>query len=117
VLLFVRIVFWSAAIFAFVMAVIPDPPVLLGMHSDKVQHAAAFITLAVLGSAAYPRLSRLKLMLALIAFGGLIEAIQLLPAVHRDSELSDWGANILGAAGTLICMQLVRSIRSVGRSN
>ena len=115
--LILRIAFWSAAIFALVMAVIPDPPVLLGMHSDKVQHAAAFITLAVVGSAAFPRLSRLNLMLGLIAFGGLIEAIQLLPAVDRSSEFSDWGADILGAAGALIFLQLVRSIRSVGRSD
>ena len=61
-----RIAFWAAALFAFVMATLPAPPNL--PVSDKLQHMTAFFVIALLGCAAFPRLSRFKLLLALIAF-------------------------------------------------
>lgn len=99
------------------MAVLPEPQFLLDTYSDKVRHMAAFFTLAVLGFASYPQISRLNFMLALIAFGGLIEVVQLFPALHRESELSDWGADIIAVFGALICIQIVRSMRAMRRSN
>ena len=45
-----RLLFWAAAIFALVMAVLPHPPELPGDPSDKLQHVAAFATLGLLGA-------------------------------------------------------------------
>src|SRR5438094_451884 len=41
-----RVLFWAAALFAFVMAILPHPPELPGNPSDKLQHMAAFAPLA-----------------------------------------------------------------------
>ena len=105
-----RIAFWAAAVFAFVMAVLPQPVELPA--SDKVQHMAAFFTIGLLGCVAYPRLSRGKLLLALVAFGGLIELVQIIPALHRDSQWSDWMADIAAAIGALVVVFVGERFRS-----
>lgn len=104
--LVLRIAFWLAALFAFVMAIVPQPVEL--PVSDKWQHMAAFFVIATLGRAAYPRLRRRTLLAAMIAFGGLIELVQMIPALHRDSEWGDWLADIVAVAAALACFQLVR---------
>ena len=95
------------------MAMLPEPPQLPGAPSDKVQHIAAFLTLALLGSAAYPRLSSLKLLGGLVLFGGAIELVQFVPG--RDSELSDWAADIVAAAVGVIAVSLVHRFRDLRR--
>ena len=94
----VRLVFWAAAALAFVMAVLPQPPQLPGDPNDKIQHIAAFLTLAVLAGLAYPRTSALRLLAGLSLFGALIEVVQAIPSLHRDSDPVDWIADTLAAA-------------------
>lgn len=89
-----RLAFWAATLFAFVMATLPQPMIELS-SSDKLQHMLAFLVLTLLGSAAFRGVSRLRLMLAMTAFGGLIEIVQMVPELHRDAEWSDWLADIL----------------------
>lgn len=89
-----RLAFWAAAAFAFVMATLPRPPIEL-FSSDKGQHMAAFFVITLLGCVAYRGLSRVWLMLGMIAFGAAIELAQMLPQLHRDAEWSDWLADIL----------------------
>ena len=84
-----RIAFWAAVLFAFTMAELPQPMLELS-SSDKVQHVMAFFTITALGCAAYRGLSRVKLMLGVVAFGGVIELVQMVPELHRDAEWSDW---------------------------
>ena len=109
--LLIRIAFWGAALFAFVMAAVPHPP---DLHVwDKWQHMAAFFVITVLGRAGYPRLSRTMLMPALIGFGGLIELVQMIPALHRDSQLSDWVADIFSVIVALVLMDLLERLRRV----
>ena len=93
-----RIAFWAAMLFALVMASLPQPPPVPGAPSDKIQHIVAFAVLAGLGSAAYPRLSAVKLVSGLSAFGALIEIVQLIPALHRDADPVDWVADTVAAA-------------------
>jgi hypothetical protein len=50
---FYRADFWTVFIFTLIMALLPHPPS-LPLPSDKLLHAAAFVTLAVLGALAYP---------------------------------------------------------------
>lgn len=107
-----RMIFWSAALFAFVMAVVPHPPELPGEPSDKIQHMAAFATLGLLGAWAYAGASLLRLLVGLSAFGALIEFVQAIPALHRDSDVKDWIADTLACALVLIGVSLARRRRS-----
>src|SRR5205823_13119290 len=84
-----RMLFWAAAIFAFVMAVLPHPPELPGNPSDKLQHIAAFGTLGVLGAWAYVEASILQLFAGLSFFGAAIELVQAIPALYRDTLVMD----------------------------
>lgn len=107
-----RWLFWSAAAFAFVMAVIPHPPELPGAPSDKVQHIAAFATLALLGSRAYHSTAQAKILVRLALFGALIEVVQAIPALHRDSDVMDWLADVVSAAAALLLVRGWRAWRS-----
>jgi len=99
-----RLLFWAAATFAFVMAVIPHPPQLPGAPSDKVQHIAAFVTLALLGAWAYRGTTALSLLVRLSLFGALIELVQAIPALHRDSDVLDWLADTVAAGLVLLAV-------------
>ena len=99
----VRLLFWAALLFALVMALIPSPPAIADI-SDKLQHAAAFATLAVLGRFAYPRWPILWLLFSLSLFGGLIEIAQGLPMIHRDSDPLDWVADTIACAVVLLAV-------------
>lgn len=106
-----RFLFWGAAVFAFVMAILPKPPELPTDPSDKVQHIVAFLTLAGLAGAAYPRISLVRIGMALSAFGAVIEIVQAIPMLHRDSSLLDWAADTAAAAVMLLLWALVRTRR------
>lgn len=97
--------FWAAAAFAFVMAVLPHPPPVPGNPNDKFQHIAAFTTLALLGSFAFPRTARGHLLLRLSLFGAFIELVQAIPALHRDCDPMDWLADTLAAAVILLLIR------------
>jgi VanZ family protein len=107
-----RLVFWAAAVFAFVMAVVPQPPQLPGAPSDKVQHIAAFAMLAVLSSFAYPATKVTRLLASLSLFGALIEVVQAIPALHRDSDVVDWIADTVAVAVVLVIVSRLRRRRA-----
>jgi hypothetical protein len=104
-----RLLFWAAAIFAFVMAVLPHPPQIPGHPSDKIQHIAAFATLGALGAWAFPRLGILKLIIRLSIFGAVIEIAQAIPALHRDSDVLDWLADTIACAVVLFAIRWRRT--------
>jgi len=106
-----RALFWAAALFAFVMAVLPHPPALPGNPSDKIQHAVAFATLGLLGSIAYVRVSTLRLLVWLSLFGAFIEIVQEVPALHRDSDPLDWLADTVACAVVLLAVHWWRGRR------
>jgi VanZ family protein len=106
-----RALFWAAAIFAFVMAVLPHPPRVPTDPSDKVQHILAFATLGCLAAWAFPKMGVVRLALALSAFGAVIEVIQLVPELHRDGELLDWAADTVAAALALTVASALRRRR------
>jgi len=96
-----RLLFWGAFTFAFVMAVLPHPPEFPGEPNDKLQHIAAFTTLALLSSFAYPAIGLVRLLIRLSLFGALIELVQAIPSLHRDSDVKDWIADTLAVAVVL----------------
>jgi len=83
------------------MAAMPHPPEVPGHPNDKVEHIVAFATLAVLAAFAYPRTALLRLLVGLSAFGALIEVVQAIPALQRDSDIKDWAADTV-AAGVVL---------------
>jgi hypothetical protein len=105
----VRTLFWAAALFAFVMAVLPHPPRLPGNPNDKLQHVTAFATLALLGSFAYPRTALIQLLVRLSLFGAAIEIFQAIPVLHRDSDVLDWIADTAAVAMMLLIVRWGRS--------
>jgi VanZ family protein len=98
-----KLLFWLAALFTFVMALLPQPPKIPGNPSDKVQHAVAFAVLGLLAAWAYPGASPLLLIAALSGFGLLIEIFHLVPVLGRDSDLVDWIVDTV-AAGLVIAV-------------
>lgn len=102
--------FWAAALFAFVMAVLPHPPRLPGNPSDKVQHVIAFATLGLLGGFAYPRAQAFRLAVGLSLFGALIELVQAIPALNRDSDVIDWIADTAASAIALVAVRRLRRL-------
>ncbi|NUT01368.1 MAG: hypothetical protein HOP96_10360 [Sphingomonas sp.] len=104
-----RLVFWAAAVFAFVMAVIPHPPHLPGEPSDKIQHIMAFLVLGGLAGFAFPISSPLVLGAGLSLFGAFIELVQHIPSLHRDSDLIDWIADTIAAALVLFAINRLRA--------
>lgn len=90
-----RIMFWLALAFAVTMAVLPQPPQLPGGFTDKLQHMAAFATLAVLGALGYPSASLRRIGLGLVLVGAGIEVVQMIPALNRDADVMDVMADSL----------------------
>jgi hypothetical protein len=103
------LLFWAAALLALVMALLPHPPYI--PVNDKIQHMTAFATLSLLGSFAYPRLSGLRLLVALSVFGALIEIAQAIPMLHRDSDPLDWAADTAACAIVLLLVHGWRHLR------
>jgi hypothetical protein len=93
------------------MAVLPHPPRIPGNPNDKLQHVTAFVTLALLGSFAYPRAALAKLFVGLSLFGAFIEVVQAIPVLHRDSDVWDWAADTAAVAVTLLVVRWWRSRR------
>ena len=85
-----------------VMAVLPHPPRLPGEPDDKIQHVIAFVTLALLATWAFPRAKWWTLLAWLSAYGALIEVVQAIPMLYRDSDALDWVADTAAAAAMLL---------------
>jgi VanZ family protein len=91
------------------MAIVPHPPQMPGEPNDKVQHIVAFATLSLLGSYAYPRTTLVKLLIGLSLFGALIEVVQAIPSLHRDSDVLDWLADTVAVSVVLLIVRWWRS--------
>lgn len=105
-----QLVFWAATVFTFVMAVLPHPPRLPGAPSDKVQHIIAFTTLGLLAASAFPGRTIVRLAILLSLFGALIEVVQAIPALNRDSDVVDWLADTIASSAVLLLVRRLRRL-------
>ena len=103
-----RSAFWAASLFTLVMALIPKPPAVPVGYGDKIEHAIAFATLGLLGVFGYPRLSALRLIVALSLFGAFIELAQAMPIIHRDCDPLDWVADTVACVAAVLAIQRLR---------
>lgn len=106
-----RAIFWLTLLAVLILATLPHPPHIPHQPSDKVQHFAAFLCLMLLATAAYPRLSPVKLTLGMVLFGALIEALQAIPAINRDSDWLDWLVDVAAVACVLLGLLIWRKVR------
>lgn len=100
-----RLAFLLCLLAVLVLALMPTSPMPASWW-DKVNHVVAFTVLAVLGCWSYPGRSA-KVLLGLLAYGGLIELLQALTAT-RSAEAADLVAN---GAGLVLGWQLTRVVR------
>lgn len=107
-----RVVFWISLMAVLALATYPTE-VLPDYYSDKSQHIAAFAALTALALFSYPHTGLLRIGAALILFGGLIELIQMVPAIGRDGDLKDFVADIAAVMSILALTVAVRKVRGV----
>ena len=94
------VAFWLAVAVTLTFALLPHPPVMPNAN-DKVQHVLAFAVLSLLASGYYG-LGRARLIfISLAGLGGLIEVLQMIPALQRDAEWLDWAADCAAILVTL----------------
>lgn len=112
--------FLAALIFTLVMAWLPHPPAVPGNPNDKLQHTAAFVTLSVLGSLAFPDMPLPRLGERLSFLGAIIEVVQNIPSLHRDCDVMDWLADTVAVILALAIVWFMRQRyirRSVARAS
>ena len=105
-------IFAAALVFTLVMAWLPHPPEVPGSPGDKVQHIAAFLTLALLAAWAFPFAPLARIGERLSFLGAIIEVVQSIPALHRDCDIMDWAADTLAVIAMLAVVALFRSYRA-----
>lgn len=110
-----RLGFWTALVFAFVMAIAPRTPEVLHSVSDKYQHMLAFFVLGALAALAFRGTAFWRLFVGLALFGGVIELVQLIPALNRDGDFVDWAVDMVAAAAALAAVGLARKLGLAGR--
>jgi VanZ family protein len=98
------------AVIVTVLAVMPVPPRQMDLGWDKLNHVAAFTALAVCAVFGWRSSSaaRLAVLLALLAFGGAIELLQL-QVPGRSGEWTDLGADAIGIGmGAMLALLWLR---------
>jgi VanZ family protein len=111
-----RVVFVVLVVVVAFFAVVPVPPKEFTTGWDKLNHTSAFAALALVGRVAFPagRRAAWALALALLAYGGLIEIVQLY-VPGRDSEWADLLGDTIGVAiGIGLAALLLRGRRLHG---
>ena len=89
-----RWAFWLCVLAVLVLALMKPTHYMPTTGWDKSNHALAFAVMAVLGALAYPRRFG-RLLLALLAYGVLIEVLQAFTG-YRDSDWHDVAADAVG---------------------
>jgi VanZ family protein len=99
------------------LALTPRPPESIDLGWDKLNHLAAFTALAFTAWMAHPESARSRFgwLVALLAFGGLIEIVQLF-VPGRSGEWPDLFADALGITlGAAIAAAVLRLATSAPR--
>lgn len=104
-----RASFWLSTCGVLALALLPTPHALPTTGWDKSNHLIAFCTLALLGLLAYPAKPRTT-MVALVAYGGLIEVLQSF-TTYRYAEWGDLLADAIGVSLGALLTAVIQSYR------
>jgi hypothetical protein len=102
-----QFLFWSAAIFTLVCAVLPYEHTIHIFKWDKAEHFLAFYVLTGLAIAAFPRANLFIIAAALSGFGAFIEFVQGLSWVGRDRDFQDWVTDTISIGMAMLPMLAV----------
>ena len=102
-----QFLFWAAAVFTFVCAVLPYEHTIHIFKWDKAEHFLAFYVLTGLAIAAFPRAHLLIIAAALSGFGAFIEFVQGLSWVGRDRDFQDWVTDTVSVGMAMLPMLAV----------
>lgn len=111
-----KAIFYFVLLTVFILSIIPDTEKLpeITRLSDKLNHVAAFFTLALLIDFAYPFHSLLWKFNFLFWYGLFIECIQyFLP--YREFSLLDLGADLFGLSMYFLMMKVRKAILSTNK--
>jgi VanZ family protein len=98
-----RPIFWLLTLFTLTMAFLPKPPATpIDQFGDKFEHMLAFAVLTSVALIAWPQARRWRIMLLLSALGAMIEVVQAIPVLHRDSDWHDWVADTLAILAAVV---------------
>ncbi len=103
--------FWLCLVGAVTLALLPHPPQIKEL-GDKTQHMLAFAVLALIGSFAFPRMTKARLGERLSFLGALVEVAQSIPALHRNCDIYDWLADTAAIVLVLGALHLLRLPRA-----
>jgi VanZ family protein len=92
-----RFFFWATVLAVLILSLMPPAPKMPDTGWDKSNHLLAFAALAALGMQAFPGRQR-GLLVALLAYGGLIEGLQSL----TPYRFADWADLLADAVGVLL---------------
>jgi hypothetical protein len=105
-----QVLFFAALAFTLFMALNPHPPSLpIDGFGDKFEHMLAFAVLAALGRIAFVAISDWVILFRLSALGAMIEVLQAIPSLHRDSDWRDWLADTVAVGLALIVTKVARA--------
>jgi VanZ family protein len=103
---FLKVLFWISYVAINILALSPAPylpPLEIFNWWDKVQHAIAFATLAVMAVLAYPGALKRRIAFLLIVQGVLIEVLQ----YFSGYRYGDWQDALADGVGVLLGLGLV----------
>jgi VanZ family protein len=113
-----RVCFFGWAIAVAWLSLTPAPPVITVsvFGWDKLQHAASYALLTLLGVMARfaPSYPRLFPLLFAVVYGGILEVLQGTLTVNRQADWQDLLANTCGALLAIILSTLVVNRRRSG---
>ena len=109
----VRPLFWLLMLFTLTMAFLPKPPATpIDQFGDKFEHMLAFAVLTGVALVGWPQSRRWRIILLLSGLGAVIEFVQEIPDLHRDSDWRDWAADTLAiVAAAIVVSPIVRVLR------
>ena len=109
----VRPLFWLLTLFTLTMAFLPKPPATpIDRFGDKIEHMVAFAVLTGVALIGWPQSRRWRIILLLSGLGAVIELVQEVPELHRDSDWHDWAADTLAiVVAAVMVSPIVRVLR------
>ncbi|MEP6816685.1 MAG: hypothetical protein ABI873_14160 [Marmoricola sp.] len=110
-----RVAFALVGLLSLLVLFAPGSDVPSGLPvNDKVVHVSLFLALAVTGRSPGVRVT--PLVLGLVVYAGVSEVLQAMLPIHRDGDILDVAADLVGVAVGLAVVTLVRHGRDQPKS-